>query len=151
MVDKASGKAWLDAAKRGALGEMQSMHARTPELLSWRQPGIGNSALHWAAARNHEVVLQWLLDTGIDADIENGSGGTALHTAASNDCWEAVNLLLKGGTNAAATDEDGQTVRPHAPFCSAGCRRFRTPGAAPSNLPGASPLPSMGRLVIWLR
>ena len=74
---------------------LQAMFSATPALLSYRQPGIGNSALHWAAARNNEELISWLLSGGIDPNLANGSGATALHSAASNDSWEAVNLLLR--------------------------------------------------------
>ncbi len=84
---------------RGIL--VQAMFSATPALLSYRQPGIGNSALHWAAARNNEELISWLLVGGIDPNLANGSGATALHSAASNDSWEAVNLLLRYDCNTA--------------------------------------------------
>ena len=114
MVDRKVGKTWLDAAKGGQIGTMKQMLSATPALLSYRQPGIGNSALHWAAARNNEELISWLLAGGIEPNLANGSGATALHSAASNDSWEAVNLLLKTGCDAAIKDEDGNTARDSA-------------------------------------
>ena len=111
MVDRQSGKAWLDAAKGGQIGTMKAMFAATPVILSYRQPGIGNSALHWAAARNNVELIGWLVGGGIDPNLANGSGATALHSAASNDSWEAVNLLLRSGCDASIKDEDGNTAR----------------------------------------
>ena len=110
MAAKA-GKKWLEAAKNGQLDGLKAMFAASPELLSHRQPGIGNSALHWGAARNNEPVLEWLLESSIDPNIINGSGGTALHSAASNDSWEAVNLLLRSGCDASIKDDEGNTAR----------------------------------------
>ena len=62
MVDRKVGKTWLDAAKGGQIRTMKQMLSATPALLSYRQPGIGNSAqLHWAAARNNEELTSWQL------------------------------------------------------------------------------------------
>jgi hypothetical protein len=113
-VDRQVGKKWLDAAKNGQIGTMKQMFSDAPAILSYRQPGIGNSALHWAAARNNEALIEWLLGGGIDPNLANGSGATALHSAASNDSWEAVNLLLRSGCDASIKDEDGNTARDSA-------------------------------------
>ena len=111
MVDRQTGKAWLDAAKNGQVETLRAMSKKQPALLHYKQPGIGNSALHWAAAKNQVPAIQWLLEVGVDVNMENGSEGTALHTAAANDAWEAVNKLCKEGCDPSKRDDDGQTAR----------------------------------------
>ena len=111
MVDRQIGTAWLDAAKNGSIATLKVLSSKTPALLQYKQPGIVNTALHWAAARNQVPALEWLLEAGMDENITNGSGGTALHTAASNDAWEAVQVLCKAGCHPNHKDDDGQTAR----------------------------------------
>ena len=118
-ISKADGKAWLDLAKSGSTAEMKEMLGTKPSLLQYKQPGIGNSALHWAAARNHEACIVWLTEAGMDPNIVNGSGATALHSAAANDAWETIQLLLKLGCDYSTKDEDGNTVRSPLPATSA--------------------------------
>ena len=48
---------------------------------------------------------------GLEPNVTNGSGATALHSAAANDAWEAAQALLKGGCDHAHKDEDGNTAR----------------------------------------
>ena len=46
---------WLQAAKTGNRGLLESLLARFPVLIDYQgnPAGIGNDALHWAAAKNH--------------------------------------------------------------------------------------------------
>lgn len=65
-----------------------------------------------AVIARQPAIVQWLLETGIDASTrENGrSKGTALHTAAWNGDLESVNLLLAAGANPQALDAEHETT-----------------------------------------
>ena len=77
-------KAWMDAAKAGDVDGLAQCLAAEPWLLSNRSENtsekqLGNSALHWAAARGKPAALQWLLGRdGVDVNLRNEAGGTAL-------------------------------------------------------------------------
>lgn len=73
------------------------MWTKSQELLTWRGPGIGHTALHWAAAKGHLALVQWLLSTGVPVDIRNAENSTALHSAAANGELACVQV---GGTSA---------------------------------------------------
>lgn len=74
-------KEWIEYAKHNDVESMRSKLAEQPSLLNAAQSGIGNSALHWAAARSSQQVVQFLLDKRADASIRNASGSTPLHSA----------------------------------------------------------------------
>ena len=79
----------MDAAKAGDVDGLAQCLAAEPWLLSNRSENpsekqLGNSALHWAAARGKPAALQWLLGRdGVDVNLRNEAGGTALHSAAA--------------------------------------------------------------------
>jgi ankyrin repeat protein len=74
-------KEWMECAKQNDVESMRTKLAAEPSLLNAAQSGIGNTALHWAAARSSQQVLQFLLDKKADACIRNSSGSTPLHSA----------------------------------------------------------------------
>eukprot|EP00292_Cryptomonas_paramecium_P026489 CAMPEP_0113713586 /NCGR_PEP_ID=MMETSP0038_2-20120614/32086_1 /TAXON_ID=2898 /ORGANISM="Cryptomonas paramecium" /LENGTH=64 /DNA_ID=CAMNT_0000640353 /DNA_START=125 /DNA_END=316 /DNA_ORIENTATION=+ /assembly_acc=CAM_ASM_000170 len=43
---------WMDSAKANNVDAMRTLLAAQPGLLNAAQSGIGNTALHWAAARS---------------------------------------------------------------------------------------------------
>ena len=109
-VDRADGKRWIDAAKDGDVETMRAMFARDPALLHYRPPGVGHTALHWAAARGETDAARWLLEeAGADANAENAEGATPLHAAASNGRVEVMGVLARHGADPAARDENGES------------------------------------------
>ena len=62
---------WMDAAKNGDTPAMRAMLAAVPELLCANGPGVGHSALHWAAARGEAGSLRFLIDAGARVDYRN--------------------------------------------------------------------------------
>ena len=108
----ADGRRWIDAAKAGHFGTLQSMLPRAPDLWAYRGPGLGHTALHWAAARNDVPTLMWLLSQrDADLDIRNGVGSTACHAAAGNDAAGALKALLAAGADVSACDDNGESPR----------------------------------------
>jgi len=79
-----------------------------------RQGGIGNTALHWAAARDSQQALAFLLKRGAATSVRNASGATPLHSAAANGAVSALEALLRAGADTAAVDEDGRRSVPVA-------------------------------------
>jgi len=58
----------------------------------------GNTALHWAAYRNHPEVVEYLLSAGANPEITNQSDGqTPLHWACIGGHIACVKHLLKLG------------------------------------------------------
>lgn len=59
----------------------------------------GNTALHWAAYKNHPQVVEYLLSMGGNAQSENNAEGqTPLHWACVAGHYQCVKLLLQLGT-----------------------------------------------------
>lgn len=69
----------------------------------------GETALHWAAVRNHKKVARLLLDKGIDLS-PNSHGETALHLAAWYGHEEIVHLILRKDIDPSQQDKDGLTA-----------------------------------------
>eukprot|EP00854_Cymbomonas_tetramitiformis_P002506 gene2506-3252_t len=67
-VERDEGKRWLEHAKGGELGNMKIALGRNGALLNYTGPGIGHTALHWAAAKGELGTLLWLLRAGADVD-----------------------------------------------------------------------------------
>lgn len=70
----------------------------------------GNTALHWAAWKNHITLLRQLLSNGSSATHPNRAGQTALHWAAKRGSIQASQLLLGSGAIIGARDALGKTA-----------------------------------------
>ena len=70
----------------------------------------GNTAVHWAAWKNHTTLLQQLLSNGQSASHPNRSGQTALHWAAKRGSIQASKILLGQGALLTACDSLGKTA-----------------------------------------
>ena len=70
-ADAATGKAWLDAARNGLAREMASLLGDEPSLLHYRGVGLGQTALHWASTKGHDLVVGWLLQHGAPTEARN--------------------------------------------------------------------------------
>eukprot|EP01094_Clydonella_sp_ATCC50884_P008158 TRINITY_DN1745_c1_g1_i2.p1 TRINITY_DN1745_c1_g1~~TRINITY_DN1745_c1_g1_i2.p1 ORF type:complete len:420 (+),score=163.42 TRINITY_DN1745_c1_g1_i2:307-1566(+) len=67
----------------------------------------GNTPLHYAAGRGHDVVLQTMLERASDEDVNrrNASGVTALHMAAASGHLSCASHLLTWRARAGEVDE----------------------------------------------
>ncbi len=72
---------WMECAKQNNVESMRAMYASQPLLLDAAQSGIGNTAMHWAAAKSSQQVLQFLLEKKASPTLVNSSGSTPLHSA----------------------------------------------------------------------
>lgn len=62
-----------------------------------------------ACRLNDVKLIAWLIDHGIDCRRRYSEGITALHQAAFNDSYEAIDLLLSSGADIEAVDDEGVT------------------------------------------
>ncbi|KAJ1622044.1 hypothetical protein T492DRAFT_885937, partial [Pavlovales sp. CCMP2436] len=71
------GKDWFAAARKEDIATLKKLHeAAGEELTNYCGKGtsygfVGNSALHWAAARNNVGMAKWLVSVGARVDIGN--------------------------------------------------------------------------------
>ncbi len=80
-----------------------------PGELTHATDKTGKTALHWAAARGNDALVQLLLDHDADIDARDTNGNTPLHLAARNGNLSMVKLLIARGANATIVNRDGQT------------------------------------------
>ena len=69
---------WIGAARSDKIGFAEALLQRRPRLLNTRAQAIGNTALHWAAAKGHLRMLVWLLEVGADESVVNNSGAPSV-------------------------------------------------------------------------
>jgi hypothetical protein len=110
-------KEWLACVKNGDLERMRELMRAHPSLLNAQQAGIGHAALHWAAARDSKLELNFLLESKADLNVRNSAGATPLHSAATNGKVGALTSLLAAGADVTMQDENNDTP------CQAASRR----------------------------
>lgn len=69
----------------------------------------GFTALHWAAARGYEAIVQDLLAHGANIEERTNNWFTVLGWAVFSDKKDIVQFLIKQGANINAKDSDGNT------------------------------------------
>ena len=99
---------WMDAAKAGDALAVREMLAADPALLRARGPGVGHTALHWAAARGEAGTLAVLLRAGAHASDLNSERSTPLHSAAAHGHAVCAERLLG---SCATTQEAAELTR----------------------------------------
>lgn len=67
------------------------------------------TALHEAAEKGHQRVIEYLLFLGADVNAKSKKGETPLHKAATNGDVEMVGVFLKRGAQINAQDKKGRT------------------------------------------
>lgn len=104
---------FLSAVFGGAAAELLQCLLQAQADVS-AQDGRGVGALHFGAMRNDMVLMSWLLQHGVNPDLQTEHGSTGLMLAAKMGNPEPVSLLLtyKAGCNTA--DEAGCTALMHA-------------------------------------
>ena len=104
------GKAWLDAARNGQAKDLASLLTENPTIVHYRGVGLGQTALHWAATKGHEAIVQWLLRNHAPLEAKNANGARPLHAAASAGSTAVVSMLLAAGVKVGARDDDGKSA-----------------------------------------
>lgn len=68
------------------------------------------TALHYAAAKGHASMLQFLIQHGAEVDVRDKDGMTVLHCAADGGHPTAVKVLLEAGAEINAVDRQRSTA-----------------------------------------
>lgn len=100
----ASGERLVSAARDGDLQEAKALLDYNPRLAKYSTFGVRNSPLHYSAAQGHHEIVSLLLKSGVDIDLRNYRGQTALMQACQYGHWEVVLVLMLFKANTQKTD-----------------------------------------------
>jgi len=82
------------AIKKGQLDLLKDLLKGEPEMLTWETPF--GTWLHVAVAYGHLEIIEFLLDAGIDVNVQGGTFSTnALERAATKGYVDIVEYLIK--------------------------------------------------------
>lgn len=110
-AERGQGTAINDLAERGDMDGIKRMLAENPGLARAREAyGWGYTPLHNAVARHNTQLVKYLLDFGVDVNIEARSGETPLVTAAGEADADICFLLIDKGAHPFGTAEAGETA-----------------------------------------
>ncbi|KAI6680580.1 hypothetical protein NL676_034461 [Syzygium grande] len=90
----ASGERLVSAARDGDLQEAKALLEYNPRLVRYSTFGVRNSPLHYSAAQGHHEIVSLLLESGVDINLRNYRGQTALMQACQYGHWEVVQTLI---------------------------------------------------------
>ncbi|KAJ4816493.1 Ankyrin repeat family protein [Rhynchospora pubera] len=90
----ASGERLVSAARDGDFQEAKALLEYNPRLARYSTFGGRNSPLHFAAARGHHGIVSLLIESGVDINLRNYHGQTALMQACQYGHWEVVQTLM---------------------------------------------------------
>lgn len=103
----------ISAAMDGDLDTIKKLHAKGVSLTS-RVNENGRTPLHWATATNNLEIMKYLIDNGIDPNIEGGDlrekGYTPMYDTVYGKRIEAAKLLLENGANIDGNSLSGSEV-----------------------------------------
>ncbi|KAJ4957476.1 hypothetical protein NE237_024587 [Protea cynaroides] len=90
----ASGERLVSAARDGDVQEAKALLEYNPRLGKYSTFGVRNSPLHYSAAQGHHEIVSLLLESGVDINLRNYRGQTALMQACQHGHWEVVQTLM---------------------------------------------------------
>lgn len=90
----ASGERLVSAARDGDFQEAKALLEYNPRLAKYSTFGGRNSPLHHSAAQGHYEIVSLLIEAGVDINIRNYRGETALMQACQFGHWEVVLTLV---------------------------------------------------------
>ena len=99
----------IQAAKAGDAARIEELLAKNPELVRAKGPGLGATALHWAAIYGRKEAVAVLLRHGADVQAVESHNGTVMHWAAHHDDAEVIQWLLNKGANIDHANQMGRT------------------------------------------
>ncbi|XP_020264765.1 probable E3 ubiquitin-protein ligase XBOS32 isoform X2 [Asparagus officinalis] len=100
----ASGERLVSAARDGDLQEAKALLEYNPRLARYSTFGVRNSPLHYSAAQGHYEIVSLLVESGVDINLRNFRGQTALMQACQYGHWEVVQILMLFKANIHKTD-----------------------------------------------
>ncbi|GAA0161703.1 homeodomain transcription factor [Lithospermum erythrorhizon] len=95
----ASGERLVSAARDGDLQEAKALLEYNPRLARYSTFGVRNSPLHYSAAQGHHEMVSLLIESGVDINLRNYRGQTALMQACQYGHWEVVQTLILFNAN----------------------------------------------------
>lgn len=95
----ASGERLVSAARDGDLQEAKALLEYNPRLARYSTFGVRNSPLHYSASQGHHEIVSLLLEAGVDINVRNYRGQTALMQACQHGHWEVVQTLVLSKAN----------------------------------------------------
>ncbi|CAH0559644.1 unnamed protein product [Brassicogethes aeneus] len=135
----------LEAARQADTGKLKKY--LTPEIINFKHPYTGDTALHIAVNSlypKRKQVLETLIRKGANLNEENKDFLSPLHLAADNSNYDLMDVLLRHGAKVNAVDGLGQTAlhRRAREDDAQGCRILLSFGADASlvSLQGYTPL-----------
>ncbi|KAK7265322.1 hypothetical protein RJT34_32941 [Clitoria ternatea] len=90
----ASGERLVSAARDGDIQEAKALLEYNPRLARYSTFGVRNSPLHYSSAHGHHEIVYLLLESGVDINLRNYRGQTALMQACQHGHWEVVQTLM---------------------------------------------------------
>lgn len=90
----ASGERLVSAARDGDVQEAKALLEYNPRLARYSTFGVRNSPLHYSAAQGHHEIVSLLIESGVDINLRNYRGQTALMQACQYGHWEVVLTLV---------------------------------------------------------
>ncbi|KAF3782618.1 putative E3 ubiquitin-protein ligase [Nymphaea thermarum] len=100
----ASGERLVSAAREGDFQEAKALLECNPRLGRYSTFGVRNSPLHYSAAQGHHEIVSLLLESGVDSNLRNYRGQTALMQACHHGHWKVVLTLILYKANIHKTD-----------------------------------------------
>ncbi|RLN07409.1 putative E3 ubiquitin-protein ligase XBOS32 [Panicum miliaceum] len=108
----ASGERLVSAARDGDLQEARALLEYNPRLARYSTFGGRNSPLHYAAAQGHHEIVSLLLESGVEINLRNYRGQTALMQACQYGHWEVVQTLILFNANVSSFTLHSTTAFP---------------------------------------
>ncbi|CAK8532249.1 unnamed protein product [Lathyrus sativus] len=100
----ASEERLVSAARDGDVQEAKALLEYNPRLVRYSTFGVRNSPLHYSASHGHHEIVYLLLESGVDINLRNYRGQTALMQACQHGHWEVVQTLILFKSNIQKTD-----------------------------------------------
>ncbi|XP_062191768.1 probable E3 ubiquitin-protein ligase XBOS35 isoform X1 [Phragmites australis] len=90
----ATGERLVSAARDGDIQEARALLELNPRLSRYSTFGIRNSPLHYSAAKGHHEIVSLLIESGVNINLRNCRGQTALMQACLYGHWKVVQILV---------------------------------------------------------
>ncbi|VAI83474.1 unnamed protein product [Triticum turgidum subsp. durum] len=90
----ATGERLVSAARDGDIQEARALLELNPRLARYSTFGIRNTPLHYSAAKGHHEIVSLLIESGVDINLRNCRGQTALMQACLYGHWKVVQILV---------------------------------------------------------
>ncbi|KAL6659147.1 hypothetical protein ACP70R_003187 [Stipagrostis hirtigluma subsp. patula] len=90
----ATGERLVSAARDGDIQEARALLELNPRLARYSTFGIRNSPLHYSAAKGHHEIVSLLIESGVNINLRNCRGQTALMQACLYGHWKVVQILV---------------------------------------------------------